>query len=99
MRRIAAAVVILMFPLGAGTVAHAEPSGRTLALSCFSCHGPAGRSPDSIPGIHGKSEDFIAREMLAFRSGARRATVMGRIARGYTEQEIRALAKYLATLK
>jgi len=80
-------------------MAHAEPSGRTLALSCFSCHGPTGRSPDSIPSIHGKSEDFIAREMLAFQTGARRATVMGRIAKGYTKEEIRALANYIATLK
>jgi len=37
--------------------------------------------------------------MLAFQTGARRATVMGRIAKGYTQEEIRALANYIATLK
>lgn len=99
MRRCLATMAVIAVSTGIGASAHAEPAGRTLALSCFSCHGPAGKSPDSIPGIHGKSAGFIAREMLAFRSGARRSTVMGRISKGYTDAQIKALANYLATLK
>lgn len=81
---------------GAGP-AGAEPSGRTLALSCFSCHGPAGRSPDAIPGINGKSAAFIDSSMKAFRDGTRTATIMQRIARGYSDAEIAAMAKYIAS--
>ncbi len=77
----------------------ADTSGRNLALSCFSCHGPAGRSPDAIPAIHGKSRAFIAEQMLSFRDGKRKNTVMTRIAKGYSDAEIRALAGYLAGLK
>lgn len=94
-----AAVAVVAVWTGTGASALAEPSGRILALSCFSCHGPAGKSPDSIPGIHGKSASFIAREMRAFRSGARRSTVMGRISKGYTDAQIKSLANHLATMK
>lgn len=35
-------------------------------------------------------------QMHAFRSGRRKATVMDRIARGFTEAETRAIAEWLA---
>ena len=79
--------------------AQAEPSPRNLALSCFSCHGPAGKSPDSIPAINGKSRAFIANQMTAFRDGKRQSTVMARIAKGYSDAEIAALASYISKLK
>lgn len=99
MRRFLSTLAAVATLTGTSVSALAEPSGRMLALSCFSCHGPAGKSPDSIPGIHGKSAQFIAREMQAFRTGARPSTVMGRISKGYTDAQIKALATYLATLK
>jgi len=34
--------------------------------------------------------------MLAFRSGERPATVMGRIAKGFSDDEIRAIAAWVA---
>jgi len=34
--------------------------------------------------------------MLAFQSGERPSTVMGRIAKGFSEDEIRAIAAWLA---
>jgi cytochrome subunit of sulfide dehydrogenase len=39
--------------------------------------------------------DQIGTTMLAFRSGQRSATVMDRIARGFSEQEIAAIAAWL----
>ena len=79
--------------------AHAEPPPRSLAMSCFTCHGPAGKSPDAIPSINGKNASFIEANMKAFRSGKRQSTVMQRIAKGYTDREIKALAGYIANLK
>ena len=90
-----AAATVAVAPIGA----QAETSARNLALSCFSCHGPAGKSPDTIPAINGKSAAFIAKEMTGFRDGKRKSTVMQRIAKGYSDGEIRALAGYLAGLK
>ena len=90
-----AAALIAAAPVGA----LAESSGRNLALSCFSCHGPAGKSPDTIPGIAGKSKAFIVQEMIGFRDGKRKSTVMQRIGKGYSDAEIDALAGYIAGLK
>ena len=89
-----AAALIAVAPAGA----QAESSGRNLALSCFSCHGPAGKSPDTIPGIAGKNAAFIVQEMIAFRDGKRKSSVMMRIGKGYSDAEIRALARYIAGL-
>ena len=90
-----AAAMVAVAPVGA----QAETSGRNLALSCFSCHGPAGKSPDTIPSINGKTAAFITKEMVGFRDGKRKSTVMQRIAKGYSDDEIRALAGYLAGVK
>ncbi len=71
-------------------------SGAVLAGTCFSCHGPDGRSAGAMPAIAGKSAAYIAAKLAAFKSGAAEATVMNRIARGFSEAEIEAVAKYLA---
>jgi cytochrome c553 len=79
-----------------------QVDGRVLALSCMNCHGPSGKSPGEIPSIAGKSEDFLKNALIDFRDGKRTgasATVMGRLAKGYSDAEIEAVSKYIATLK
>ncbi len=70
-----------------------------LAASCAGCHGAGGVSPGSIPSLAGLDASGIASMMRAFRSApATEVTVMGRIARGFTDAEIDALSSYFATL-
>lgn len=79
-----------------------QADGRVLAMSCLNCHGPGGKSSGDIPSIAGKSEDFLKNALVDFREGKRTgnsATVMGRLAKGYSDDEIAAVAKYIATLK
>jgi sulfide dehydrogenase cytochrome subunit len=82
------------------TVARADPREQARAAilveSCASCHGPEGRSPGAIPSIAGSNAHDMADAMLAFRSDARPSTVMGRIARGFTDAEIAAIAAHFA---
>ena len=75
--------------------AFAEDKGMVLALSCASCHGTNGASPGSIPKIQGRTADYIEKAMLQFKAGERPATVMNRIAKGYTDEEIKLLSSYL----
>ena len=82
-----------------GPAAAAGDRGMILGLSCAACHGTAGKSPGAIPAINGKDAAFISEELRKFRSGERTATVMGRIAKGYTDDEIDALAQYFSTAK
>ena len=81
--------------LGPVTSAIAD-DGLILALSCAACHGPDGKSPGSIPTVSGKSEAYIEKALMEFKTGQRPATVMNRLAKGYTDDEIKALAKYFA---
>lgn len=81
----------------------AEPSPATLALlasSCFSCHGPQGRSTNVIPSIAGQPESRLLQRMQSFKAGtAAEATIMTRLMKGYDEDQIKALARWFAEVK
>ena len=74
-------------------------TARNLANNCFTCHGPNGRSPGSMPSLWTLSADDIAKRLKDFKSGASPSTVMSRHAKGYTDAELEAVAKYIAGLK
>lgn len=76
-------------------LAPAEAAPPRGAASCSGCHPrTAGNGP--IPSLNGKPADDFMSQMAAFRSGERRSTVMTRIAKGFTDEETRALADYFA---
>jgi cytochrome c553 len=50
-----------------------------------------------LPSLKNLSALEIETAMEAFRTGAREATLMNRIAKGFTADETRALAQWLAT--
>lgn len=87
--------------LGLVLTFHAFPAlaedarGAILAGSCAACHGPEGRSPGAIPAIDGLPAEDMARLLGEYRSGALAGTVMNRIARGFTDDEIAAIAAHL----
>ena len=82
---------------GAAPAASAQTADlRLLSLSCAGCHGPAGHSPGNIPSLYGRSAASIAESLRAFRSDLRPSTVMGRVAKGYTDAEIAAVAQQIA---
>ena len=69
---------------------------RALVYNCFTCHGTDGRSPGAIHSINGKSEKFIRSKLTEFKTDQSSGTVMNRIARGYTDEQIARIAVYLA---
>ncbi len=76
---------------GAVLVTDARAADETSALVCSGCHGENA----TVPRLSTDAK-LIETAMLEFRAGKRAATVMGRIARGYSESEITALAAALA---
>jgi sulfide dehydrogenase cytochrome subunit len=80
--------------LRAGPVGAADaPPG---ASSCTGCHA-AQRNPDSvIPRIAGRKADDIVRFMREYRSGAWPSSVMGRIAKGFDDRQVEAIAAWYA---
>jgi len=68
-----------------------SPAG---ASACLGCHGA---NETELPSLKKLSALEIETAMEAFRTGAREATLMNRIAKGFTVDETRALAQWLAT--
>ncbi len=79
----------LLLPAGALAASPAE----RLAAACQGCHGAAGGMP-AIAGTHDAAE--MTAMLRGFRDHTRPATLMGRIARGYTDDEIVALGGFYA---
>ncbi|MBV8132101.1 MAG: cytochrome C [Alphaproteobacteria bacterium] len=75
-------------------MAPAEPPAG--ASSCSGCHAVSARVETPIPRILGRQPTDIVAAMQAFRSGERPSTVMGRIAKGFSDDEIRVIAIWLA---
>jgi sulfide dehydrogenase cytochrome subunit len=73
--------------------------GAMLSNSCATCHGTDGRSPGAIPTLQGKSVKFISTALKEFRDNKRPSTVMGRHARGYSDEEIRLIAEHFGKKK
>jgi len=66
------------------------------ASSCLGCHGA---QPSAMPSISNLSASDIETAMADYRSGAREATVMNRIAKGFTPEESKAIAAWLGAKK
>jgi len=80
----------------AGAAANAQPVPPA-AHGCGGCHGPASEGVGTIPPIARTMgvADFDA-AMRQFRSDQRPATIMNRIARGFTDAELAQLSAYFA---
>ena len=94
MRRVLAAAIAGVW-IAAAIVASAEPPAG--AAACSGCHPSAARGPSPVARLNGRDRAEIIKAMQDFRSGARRGTVMDRIAKGFTDAEIQAIAAWWAS--
>ena len=88
-----AGALALAFAISAPAIAAEPPAG---ASSCSGCHAASTEVDAPVPRILGRQPAEIIAAMQAFRSGERTSTVMGRIAKGLSEDEIRAITVWLA---
>jgi len=95
MRRVVAAAIGLVSI--AAAVASAEPPAG--AAACTGCHPASTRVTSPVPRLSGLDQAAIVRALQDFRSGARTGTVMDRIAKGFTDAEIQAIAAWYAVQK
>jgi sulfide dehydrogenase cytochrome subunit len=83
-------VIVILAAVAALT---APPPGAT---ACLGCHGAPG---SALPSLRGKTEGDILAAMTAFRTGARPATLMDRIAKGFSEDETKAISAWIGSRK
>ena len=67
-----------------------------VAQACLSCHGLNGAGAGAVPALAGRDRAELAAQMIAFRANERPGTIMGRIARGYSDAEIASSAEYFS---
>jgi cytochrome c553 len=74
---------------------------RSLAATCANCHGTNGRAFEgsSVVSLAGMPKDYMVLQMKAFQSGARPATIMHQLAKGFSDAQIDQIATYFAAQK
>lgn len=92
------ALGLSLSPLGA-FASSVSGSGPALAANCANCHGTAGRAMGSMPALAGQPKAYLVEQMKAFKEGRRTGTIMHQLAKGYTDEQIDAMAAYLAEQK
>ena len=88
--------------LAANTALAADPNlGRNLAATCANCHGTNGKSlPGSgIDSLAGVPKANTLQKLADYRSGARTATIMHQIVKGYSDEQLDLIATYFAAQK
>jgi cytochrome subunit of sulfide dehydrogenase len=106
MKKIITAAGLLGCGLVGSLVANAQESKealytKSLAATCANCHGTNGKvvSGSPVAGLAGLPADYIVSQMKAFKSGARPATVMHQLAKGFSDAQIDQMAAYFAAQK
>ena len=70
--------------------------GRNLAATCVTCHGTKATGTGTLDGMP-KSQ--LMQAMKDFKSGARPATLMHQLSKGYTEQQVELIGEYFSKQK
>lgn len=96
MRALPALVFAALISCSGAALAAEPPAG---ASSCSGCHATNLAAETPVPKIHGRKAEDIITLMAAFRDGSKPGTVMNRIAKGYTDDEIKPIAAWLAAQK
>ena len=74
---------------------------KSLAATCANCHGTLGKAVEgsAITSLAGLPRDYFVAQMAAFKSGARPATIMHQLSKGYSDAQIEQMAAYFAAQK
>ena len=79
--------------------APSAPQVRSWAAACANCHGTNGQAQPGMEALAGVNKDDIVKKMLDFKAGRKPATIMHQLAKGYTDEQIVAIAGYFAAQK
>jgi cytochrome subunit of sulfide dehydrogenase len=89
------ALVPILMALGI-SAAYAVDNIEGLARTCNNCHGDGSSAGGSMPSIGGQSESYLKTILLQWKTGERYSATMGRLIKGYSDDELAALAHYFS---
>jgi cytochrome c553 len=74
--------------------------GKRLASGmCFGCHGGKAQGMGVTPRLAGQQPKYLVKQLRDFKNKTRRNPMMGSIAGGFSDDEIKALAEYMSSLE
>ena len=74
-------------------------AGKAKTATCVACHGPAGVSVNPLwPSLAGQKDQYLIKQMKAFRDGGRPDPMMSPMAKPLSDQDIEDLAAYYSQL-
>jgi len=91
------AATAMIVSVGASAI---PQSAAMLANACAGCHGTQGASAGpAMPSLAGQSKEAIVDAMKKFKSGERPSSIMGRLAKGYSDADFVAMGTFFAGQK
>ena len=94
---------VLIGTAGSAGAQTASPStalqARSIAASCFGCHGTNGAAVPGMVALAGYDKPGMIKAMADFKSGARPATLMHQLSKGYSDAQVETMASYFAAIK
>ena len=98
--RLALSLAGLVLPAIDGHAQALDPlQVRSWAGGCANCHGTNGNAQAGNEPLAGMKRDDIVQKLLDFKNGRKPATVMHQLAKGYSDEQIAAIAGYFAAQK
>jgi cytochrome c553 len=88
--------------LAAGLPAQAADTAeiQMKTKACVQCHGPDGNSPTpDFPRLAGQHQDYLAKALRDYKSGARKNAIMAPMAANLTPRDIQEIAEYYSKQK
>lgn len=89
------AALLAGFGLTTPAAQAADIAIEALAAPCAGCHGTDGTSIGlAMPTIAGLPKEYFTEAMVGYKTDMKPSTVMGRIAKGYSDKQMEQLAAY-----
>jgi len=92
-----AAIAVSVAALAGASQAVAVERAAMVTTHCFACHSIDGTG--SMPNLVGYPADILVMQMRMFKDGSRPATIMNRIALGYTDEDFVQMGEYFGAIK
>lgn len=70
---------------------------NVMADACGGCHGTDGQSVGAMPSFIGKDAATLEKFLIEYKTGKREATVMDRITKGYSDEQLKAISAFYAS--
>ena len=89
----------LLMAAGVGQAQTDPLQVRSWAAACASCHGTAGRAQPGNEPLAGVDKSDLFKKLKDFKSGAKPATIMHQLSKGYSDEQLDAIAGWFAAQK